>query len=406
MENYSSEFPGTNSYNDYLNKLKKNSRAAVSAFSAFEHSENKEAQSLCLQKFLNECENISKLLWSSDKKSDKYIKSVLAISNGSPLSQKNISGFKTILKSIEKRKQKREEIDKTKGLEKESQLQNHADFSYDLRTKVLIFNGKEYEIWLLFLAVGELYASLPFFEELRKCTEMLQKNFQDPTALFQKAVLLYKARRFEPALAFIEKALEIVPDDYRVWYNKGVILSETGRLEEAVSAYNRAIELEPAFEIAWDNKGVTLARLGRFEEAIKNYEEILLKHPNYAEAWAGKGSILSSLDRKEEAIEAYNSALKIRPDYLEALTCIANLFSRLGRFEQAVETYNKALLLTQAEPGLWAGRGLVFLEMGKFEDALENCNRALKLKPNFLPALEIKVKILSEISRQKEKVSR
>ena len=57
---------------------------------------------------------------------------------------------------------------------------------------------------------------------------MLEKNPQDATALFQKAVLLYKARRFETALQLTAQVLEIVPDDYRVWYNRGVILSGNG----------------------------------------------------------------------------------------------------------------------------------------------------------------------------------
>ena len=139
-----------------------------------------------------------------------------------------------------------------------------------LEKKSLTYNGKDYEILPLFLALRDLYASLPFFDELKTCTEMLEKDPQDATALFQKAVLLYKARRFEAALQLIAQVLEIVPDDYRVWYNRGVILSEMGRLEEALDAYNRTIELEPSFEIAWDNKGVVLARLGRFEEALED----------------------------------------------------------------------------------------------------------------------------------------
>jgi len=34
------------------------------------------------------------------------------------------------------------------------------------------------------------------------------------------------------------------------------------------------------------------------------------------------------------------------------------------------------------------------------EEALQSCNRALELKPGFVPALEIKLRIISEISRQ------
>jgi len=53
----------------------------------------------------------------------------------------------------------------------------------------------------------------------------------------------------------------------------------------------------------------------------------------------------------------------------------------------------------------WAGRSFVLLELNRYEEALQSCNRALELKPGFAPALEIKVKILSGISRQKTRTS-
>ena len=81
------------------------------------------------------------------------------------------------------------------------------------------------------------------------------------------------------------------------------------------------------------------------------------------------------------------------------------MLSRLGRFEESLETYDRALQLAPTDPGLWAGRGLVLLELNRLEEALQSCNKALELKPGFTPALEIKVKFLSEISRQKTRDS-
>jgi tetratricopeptide (TPR) repeat protein len=389
----------------YLGDLKEHSRAAVSVFNVLENSESQASLRFCVQKFLSEIEGISKILWNNNnKKLRKHIRSVLSIPGDSPFSPTVLSGLRTAFRGIEKTGGI-EEKPKNKGIENTPEenidLQESPAFSYDPGEKILTYDGKNYEILPLFLAAGDLYASLPFFKELQACTEMLEKDPKDATALFQKAVLLYKARRFEDALKLTAHVLEIVPDDYRVWYNRGVILSEMGQLEEALAAYNRTIELEPAFEIAWDNKGVTLAKLGRFKEALETYDKVLLRHPRYAEALAGKGSILSALGNKEEALEAYISALRIRPDYLEALTCTSSLLSRLGRLEESLETYDRALQLAPTEPGLWAGRGLVLLELSRLEDALQSCNRALELKSGFAPALEIKVKVLSEISRQK-----
>jgi len=87
------------------------------------------------------------------------------------------------------------------------------------------------------------------------------------------------------------------------------------------------------------------------------------------------------------------------------LTCTGSLLSRLGRFEEALETYDRSLQLSPTETGPWAGRSFVLLELNRYEEALQSCNRALELKPGFAPALEIKVKILSGISRQKTRTS-
>jgi tetratricopeptide (TPR) repeat protein len=415
--------------NNSLNELRDHCRAAISAFTALEQSESQVSLRLCLGKFLNECQGVSAILWrNNDKILGKTFRSVLSISGNSPLSPAGFSGLKAVIKGIEKEKnagkEKTAEILVTEGMEKTIKIEKPSEnrkkesvpegevgqeksaaFSYNTVTKSLTFHGKKYEILPIFLAVRDIYASLPFFEELQYCTERLEKDPQDATALFQKAVLMYKARRFETALQLTAQVLKIAPEDHRIWYNRGVILSELGRLEEALAAYDRTIELEPTFEVAWDNKGVVLARLGRFEEALETYEKIILKYPRYAEAWAGKGSILSALGREEEAFEAYSSALRIRPDYLEALTSAGSLLSRLSRLEEALKIYDKALELAPTEPRLWAARGFVLSEIGKHDEALQNCNQALELKPGFVPALETKVKILSEIQRQKARSS-
>ena len=414
-----------NKIDGYLSELKVRSRAAISAFSSLESSESQVSSRLCVQKFLNECKGISDVLWNSNnKKLRKHIRTVLSISGDSPFSPVAFSRLKTVIREIEKtggtektggkagreektgRKEKKlndkgiESIQEENTGHREPGFKELAAFSYEPGTKMLTFDGKNYELLPLFLAARDLYASLPFFKELQECTEMLETNPEDITARFQKSVLLYKARRFEAALQLTTQILKAAPDDYKVWYNRGVILGEMGRLEEALEAYNRTIELEPAFEVSWDNIGVVLARLGRFEEALETYEEVLLRAPKYAEAWAGKASILSTLGRKEEALEAYNQAIKIRPEFLEALTCTGSLLSILGRFEEALAAYDRALQLAPKEPALWAGRSFVLLELHRHEEALQSCNRALELKPGFVPALEIKLRIISEISRQ------
>ncbi|AGF98134.1 hypothetical protein DU80_20375 [Methanosarcina mazei] len=386
-------------YGVILPELRGHCKAAIRNFGNLNSSGDVDLHS-SFKDFWTECSRVSAILWcKSDKKYRQRLRSVLSIADNSLLSPRLMSITETELKKMENLP------GESQGGESQG-IQKAAPFSYDPAQGVLKIQDKRLEILPLFMAVRDLYSSLPFFDELKSCTEMLEKDPRNATALFQKSLLLYKAGRFENSLKFIEQVLEIVPDDFRVWYNKGVILSDMVLLKEALDAYDRAIELEPSFEIVWDNKGVVLAGLGRLEEALETYEKVLLRDPKYAEAWAGKGSVLSALDRKEEALEAYSSALKIRPVYPEALKAAGNLLFKLGRYEKALSTYDMALQASPEDPGLWAGRGLVLSELNKQEEALQNCNRALELRPGFNPALEIKVEILSRISRQKAENSR
>ena len=210
------------------------------------------------------------VLWhNNDRKLEKHLRSVFLVSNNSPLSPAAFSELKAVIKGIEK--EKAAEVKKTEGVENNEEIKKakagenenareiektlrnkkkqgsmgedadqgkSASFLYNTNAKKLIFHGKNYKILPLFLAVRDLYASLPFFEELQACAERLEKDPQDATALFQKAVLMYKARRFETALQLTGKILKIIPDDHRVWYNRGVILVELGLLEEALAAYD------------------------------------------------------------------------------------------------------------------------------------------------------------------------
>lgn len=377
----------------YLEELGKHCATALGAFRELNSPSSRNACEAA-RKFCTEFRQISEVFWArNNKKQRKEIRQVLLITDESPFNLKSLPWLESLFQEFQDRKNRPDD--------EVSEEPVPDTCSYEACKGIFTFNGKEYGFMPLFLAVRELYTSLPLYGELKSCSEILQKDPENATALFQKAVLLDRAGRFEEALRMTGKVLEIVPDDYRVWYNRGVILGEMGRLEEALEAYDRVIRLEPAFEIAWDNKGVILTRLGRYEEALETYDLILGRNPNYAEAWAGKGSVLLTLGRKEEALEAYSAALESRPEYLEALACKGTILSGLGRFEEALDVYDLALESVPEEPGLWYNRGLVLFEMRRYGEALQSYNKALETRPGFLPAQEAKIKALSEISREK-----
>lgn len=68
--------------------------------------------------------------------------------------------------------------------------------------------------------------------------------------------------QYEVALASVDYAIKLNPDDHEYWGNRGVALYYLNRFEEAIESYNRALELNPVDRNARINREHALNKLG------------------------------------------------------------------------------------------------------------------------------------------------
>lgn len=100
-----------------------------------------------------------------------------------------------------------------------------------------------------------------------------QEATTEAEVLFAQGVQQDAAEDFEGAITSYDKALEIQPNIYEVWFNRGNVLAKLGRFEEAIFSYDKAVEIQPNFQEAWHNRGNVLSNLGRWEESNTSYEK-------------------------------------------------------------------------------------------------------------------------------------
>ncbi len=81
--------------------------------------------------------------------------------------------------------------------------------------------------------------------------------------------------RAPEAIAQLEKALEIAPDNPLVHNNLGVRLAKNGQDDKAIEHYRRALQLKPEYMEAHNNLGNALYRQEKFGEAVEEYREAL-----------------------------------------------------------------------------------------------------------------------------------
>jgi tetratricopeptide (TPR) repeat protein len=68
--------------------------------------------------------------------------------------------------------------------------------------------------------------------------------------------------------------------DVKSSYNQGKKLLELERYDEALRYFERVIEIDPKNINAWRERGVTLRFLKRQQEALASFEKALLLNPN------------------------------------------------------------------------------------------------------------------------------
>jgi len=156
---------------------------------------------------------------------------------------------------------------------------------------------------------------------------------------------LASKERYEEALEYYKKALELKPDFAEVYYNTGIVFAKTDCPTEAVEYFQKALELNPLELKIHSDLGLALSRLGKYEESLKHLEQFLAIDPEDATAWYNKGVVFSQMGRMPDAISCYKKALTLDPKMAVVYNDLGNAYYISGKGELAIRQYQKALQL-------------------------------------------------------------
>ena len=93
----------------------------------------------------------------------------------------------------------------------------------------------------------------------------------------------------------------------------GVLRIQQGRSAEAIALLETALRIEPDNVSVLLHLGNALQGLGRFEEAVARYDAALKRKPDFADVLSNRGNALAALERLDEALASFDAALAIAP---------------------------------------------------------------------------------------------
>ncbi len=237
----------------------------------------------------------------------------------------------------------------------------------------------------------------------------------------ERAQQLSESQHWEEALAEIDVALSINPNN-ALWHaHRGGLLEELERWGEAADAYKASLDLEPGeadVTMAW---GVALTQLGRFSAALEVFEELTKSHPDFEPGYCHRINIYTELGRHAQAEEMFYLAqelddscphcffsigislaargqtdraiycwqrvLELEPDYVGVNRRIAQGYRSQGKTDQAREYFLCELRDDPGNTELLFELADLALESGDTATAAAKCAQILELDPSHIGSL-------------------
>lgn len=153
----------------------------------------------------------------------------------------------------------------------------------------------------------------------------LEKNPDDPAALYLTAQTAYGLGRKEQAETLFARCLALAPDFMAARYEYANTIFQLNKPSLALAQLDRLLDIDAHNPLFLDLKATVLSAIGEHAQAMVLRRQLAGEHPGSPDIWIKYGWSLKSVGDREQAIEAFCNAKLLRPECGEAWWCLADL---------------------------------------------------------------------------------
>lgn len=185
----------------------------------------------------------------------------------------------------------------------------------------------------------------------------LTEKPQDYLALTRLALLEYRNRAFDSAIALLHQADAAYPDDFDILYSLGVSYQAAGRMDESIRCFEKTIQLRPQNLQAYVYLSSAFRTTDRIDAALEVLERASQLQLLDTSAQCLYARLLEHDAENrpglfDEAIQAYRASMRLNPGNPEPAARLSLLLERINRIDEAEETAASGLARTPDYPWL------------------------------------------------------
>ena len=239
-----------------------------------------------------------------------------------------------------------------------------------------------------FSAVGDLMfehkdieASVPWIQKA------IELNPDDPTARLKIAKIFVFIKEYPKAFTEINTVLRanaMVPEAY---FLKGLIYGDLKDTSKAISSFQTALQVDPSYGDAMIQLGGIYSHL-KDPIALKYYDNAFKLDSTKVFPLYAKGMYYQKQNKFEEAKQEYRNAVIHDRNYADAYFATGYILLQQDSLDKAWRQFD---LVTKQEPTnekAYYNRGLASEMMGKNKEALQDYQQALTFNPQYKEAAD------------------
>lgn len=223
-------------------------------------------------------------------------------------------------------------------------------------------------------------------DALAEIDAALEVNPENESWLSQRGFLLDQLERFEEAIAAYRKALEGDSQDCEVLVALAVDLMRVGRLSAALRTLSRLNEMFPDFEPGYCYRVAAYAELGRHDKAEEIFYLAQQLKPDCPHCFFHMGNSLADRGDHERAIYCWQRSLEIDADFGGVKGQMARAYQAMGDHERAKTYYLEAIRQDPGDVDLLLEMGELLLDAGDFDASITKFRQVIDLTPDHIDA--------------------